>query len=283
MSPITPSNTCHPAPDTEGEFEVHDSDLPSLEFQQASYERLRPRAWSIETANVLQMRSDLRLACANAREAHAAFAPYLEKARAICGTEIDFELVENLGPISGGLLFTQRLIDLVEPDPKTLVPRLGRGRKVRFIMLNQAWAAAAAGLIPEGPVERIAKGRGPIDVAEDLVALVALFKEHRQVLRNRSVVDDAMLAEAERLGNELQNELKPKGLPDRKPRTPDEKQKAREERDRFWTLLVLAHRETKRLADFLGVGHLIPSLQSRKPLRKKAAAAETAPTSAAEG
>lgn len=280
--PVSSSNTCHPEPGIEGEFEIPDSDLPSLEFQQAAYERLLPRARRIDASELLSLRADVRLACANARHGHAAFAPHLDKARAIRGVDVDFELVENVGSLAGALLFAQWRLDRAEANPKTLVPRLARGRRLRYAMLRQAQAAAAVGLIPEGPVEVIEKGTGLIDTAEDLVALVDLFKEHRRVLHHRSVIDDALLQEAERLGNELQHELKPKGLPERKPLTADEKQKAREDRDRFWTLLVKAHKELKRVADFLGVGDLIPSLQSRKPLKKKAAAANPEPPATTE-
>lgn len=269
--PVTSTNICASGPQTDADAEIPDADLPPLETQRKAHERLFRWARRLAPSEVMPLRADLRLACANAREGHAAFAPYMAKAREVGG--VDLELVENLGSLSAALLFAQRQLDLAEPSPKTLVPRLSRGRRLRYTMLHQARAAASVGLIPEGPVERIAKGTGPIDVAEDLVALSALFRQHRDALCNRTVVDDAMLEEAERLGNELQNELKPKGLPDRKPATADEKQTARDDRDRFWTLLVLAHRETKRVADFLGVGNTIPSLQSRKPLRKKSAEA----------
>jgi len=279
---VTSLGTCRPNSGTEGEFETPDSELPPFEFQQSAHERLLPMARRLDPADVLSMRSDLRLACANARHGHAAFAPYLDKARAIRGVEVDFDLVENVGSLAGALLFAQWRLDRAEPNPKTLAPRLAQGRKLRHAMLRQAQAAAAVGLIPEGPVETIEKGNGPIDIAEDLVALVDLFKEHQRVLHHRSVVDGALLQEAERLGNELQNELKPRGLPDRKPLTSDEKQKARDDRDRFWTLLVKAHKELKRVADFLGVGDLIPSLQSRKPLKKKPAAANPEPPAATE-
>lgn len=101
------------------------------------------------------------------------------------------------------------------------------------------------------------------------MALAALFDQHKAVLCHRSVVDEAMLEEAARLGSELQTELKPAALPTRKPTEKDDRAEAIELRNRFFTLLVLAHKETKRVADFLGIGDRIPSLQSRKALKKK--------------
>lgn len=263
-----PLTTPPPCATEEPALEIPDEALPALETQQEAYDRLLSRAQGLDASEIVPFRADLRLAAANAREGHDAFAPHLAQAREIPG--VDLELIENLGALAAASLFAQRTIDLAEPAEKTLVTRLSQGRKLRFTMLHQARAAVGAGLLPEGPVEQIAKGSGPIDAAEDLVALVALFKAHDDTLRDRIVLTSAMLDEAERLGTELQNELKPAGLPLRKVESADDRQRAIDYRNRFWTLLVQAHKETKRVADFLGIGDRVPSLQSRRPLKPKA-------------
>jgi len=259
-------NHCGPDLGDDVSFDVPDEALFSAETQQAAFERLRGWADRLDASTITYPRVDLRLGCANARIAHEAFVPFHARARDLA--EVDIRLIEELGSIAAALLFAQRRVDLVAPKA-ALAPRLSRARTLRFILLHQAWAAAGAGLLPEKTVERIAKGSGAIDAAEDLVALAALFDQHKAVLCNRSVVDEAMLQEAARLGSELQTELKPAALPVRKPTEKDERAEAIELRNRFFTLLVLAHKETKRVADFLGIGDRIPSLQSRKALKKK--------------
>lgn len=256
-----------PCPPKEPEVEVPDEALPALETQEASFERTIDMARALPAESVQPLRVDVRLACANARAAYTIFVPYLPKARELAGADV--AALDRLADLPGALLFAYRLVDLVDPPKRNLAPRLARARHLRFMLLHQAHAAVAAGLLPEKPVERIAAGRGVIDTAEDLVALAVLYKHHEKALHGRIVATPEEILEASQLGSALQEELQPAGAPAVRP-SADELARVRDERNRMATLLIQSHRELQRVANYLGVE--IPSLQSRKPLRKKAEA-----------
>lgn len=257
---------CH---SEEPELEVPDEALPSPDTQEASYHRVLEIARAVPAPEVKPLRIDPRLACANARAAYREFAPHLAKARELPGADID--AIERLADLPGALLFAYRLVDLVNPPESDLTPRMARARKLRFMLLHQAHAAVAAGLLPEKPVARIAAGTGPIDTAEDLVALVTLYKQHESSLEGRIVATSEDLLEANRLGSQLQEDLQPARAPQKK-MSADELSRAKDDRNRLATLLVSSHRELDRVARYLGIA--VPSLQSRQPLRKKVVKAE---------
>lgn len=258
-------DACPPA---EPELEVPDDALPPADTQEASFFRVIGVARALSASDIKPLRIDARLACANARNGHREFLPHMLRARELPGADVD--AIERLADLPGALLYAHRLVDLIDPPQKTLTPRLVRARKLRFMLLHQAHAAVAAGLLPEKPVERIAAGMGPIDTAEDLVALAALYKQHESALAGRIVATSEELLEASQLGAQLQEELNPSRAP-RQKATPDELARAKDDRNRLSTLLAESHRELMRVASYLGVK--LPSLQSRQPLRKKVTAA----------
>lgn len=260
--PDSPTDDCHAQ---EPALEVPDEALPSLEIQEASYDRVIETARALPESEVKPLRIDSRLACANARAAYTAFLPYLPKARELAGADV--EAIERLADLPGAVLFAYRLVDLVDPPKKDLTARMARARTLRFILLHQAHAAVAKGLLPEKPVERIAAGKGAIDTAEDLVALVTLYQQHESVLEGRIVATAEDLVEANLLGSQLQEELQPSRAPQKKA-SPDELSRVKDDRNRLATLLTQSHRELVRVGSYLGLK--LPSLHSRQPLRKKA-------------
>lgn len=263
-----------PCPPTEPELEVPDEALPPVDTQEASFFRVIDVARAIPTSAVKPPRIDPRLGCANARTGHRTFLPHLPQARELPGADVD--AIERLADLPGALLYAYRLVDLVDPPQSDLTPRLARARHLRFMLLHQSHAAVAAGLLPEKPVERIAAGMGAIDTAEDLVALVALYRQHEAVLKGRIVATDADLVEASQLGAALQEELQPARAPQKPKTTPEDLARAKDDRNRVATLLTQSHRELLRVAGYLGVK--LPSLQSRQPLRRKPVKAEVTPS-----
>ena len=162
-----------------------------------------------------------------------------------------------------------RSISLLDPPKRDVAERLSRARRLRYVMLHQAQAAAGLGLIPEGPVERIRRGRGFIDAVEDLVALATLFEQHRAVLGGNSVVSDQLIVEAEQLGLSLLEELRPKAAKPSPAKKAEELARATDDRNRIATLLVNAHAELQRVAAYLGLE--APALQARRRVKKKPA------------
>lgn len=133
------------------------------------------------------------------------------------------------------------------------------------------------GLVPEQSVERIRAGRGAIDEVEDLVALVALYRRYDAVLGGKTLATPELLDEAERLAAGLQAELRPVSAKPKAKTIDEEIAQANDMRNRIWTLLYKAYSELQRVATFYGnqVGK-VPSLSSRKALKKKANAEPSA-------
>lgn len=266
---MSPADRSLPCPEDEPELEIAEDALPPLEGQDASFERVIVIARALPAWQIRPIRIDARLACANARAAYHEMLPHMAKARELPGADI--EKVELLADLPGAVLYAYRLVELVDPPKRNVTARLARARKLRYMLLHQARAAVAAGLLPEAPVERIAKGKGPIDTAEDLVALATLYRQNEAALEGRIVATSMDLQEASVLGAELQEDLHPARAPKPKP-SPDDLAKAKSDQLRLVNLLALAHQELLRVANYLGIA--VPALQSRAPLRRRKAAEE---------
>lgn len=248
--------------------EIPDILLPSPETQHQAYEQALARARALPSETLKRMTVESRLAYVNALDGHARIAPHFDKAKALPGADI--EAMSEIPVYAAGLLYAERTIAIIVPAKRDFAQRMARGRKLRQLFLHQAQAAAILGLIPEEAVDRIYAGRGAIDTVEDVVALVALFRRHDDVLAGRTLVTPDLLDEGERLAAGLQAELRPITAKP-KPKTLDEElAEAMDIRNRMWTLLHTSYAELQRVAAFLGITG-VPSLQSRKALKKKTA------------
>lgn len=242
--------------------------LPAAETQMAAYDRLLGFIRMLVASLVMRIRFDVRLAAANAREGFAKMLPHMDVIRAT--PDVDVASIERIPDLAAGLLYADSRVTILEPPPSDLPRRLRRMRQLRKAFLRQMQAAAALELIPEGPVERVLQGSGPIDNAADLVRLTALFREHAHVLKGCTLFTPALLEEAERVGTDLQNELRSGKLPAKAKEVDPALVLARDDRARFGTLLAQSYAELQRVARFRKLDS-IPSLQARKPLRKKTA------------
>ncbi len=127
-------------------------------------------------------------------------------------------------------------------------------------------------LVPQGDLDHIVKGSGAIDTARDLLALAKVFRRDAAKLAGKHPVDEATLAEAERLGSELVQALRPgagKRFVKANPIVSDRMV------ERLFTLLTQAYGEVERAAGALwgrGAGTRIPSLRTRARKRSRAGA-----------
>lgn len=247
--------------------EIPDEALPPLETQERAYQQALERAKALSQEALRRMTVESRLAFVNALDAHAIITAHLEKARKL--PDADIRAIELLPVFAAALLFAERLLSIVVPKKNDHAKRMMRVRQLRQVFLLQAQAAAVLGLVPEEAVERIRAGRGAIDYVEDVVALVALYRQNEAKLAGRTLATPDLLEEGERLAAGLQAELRPVAARPKAKSIDEELAEAVDMRNRMWTLLHGAHAELQRVATYLGISG-VPSLQSRKGLKKKA-------------
>lgn len=242
-------------------------ELPTAERLADAYDRVLVLARAIPKGEVKTYGIDSRLGFWNAREGYKIISPHLDEIRKL--PRVDAISIERIPDVAMALLHSVRTINLLDPPKSDLAERLARARRLRYVMLHQAQAAAGLGLLPEGPVERIQKGKGAIDAVEDLLVLATLYEQHRAALQNKSVITDELLVEAERLGLSLQEELRPSAAKPQRKEKEESLAQAIDDRNRLHTLLAADHAELVRVAGFWGLK--VPALQARRVIKKKSA------------
>lgn len=253
------------------EAEARD-ELPAEERLSEAYDRVLALARAVPVNEIKTFGVDTRLAFWNAREGFKIISPHFDEIRTL--PRVDADAIERIPDMAMALLHAVRTISLLDPPKSNLSERLARARRLRYVMLHQAQAAAGLGLLPEGPVERIYKGKGAIDAVEDLTALATLYEQHRASLVGKTVVTDELIIEAERLGLALQEELRPSAVKRPPQQKGEQLERAIDDRNRLYTLLATAHAELTRVAGFFELK--VPALQSRRVVKKKVAEATEA-------
>ena len=152
----------------------------------------------------------------------------------------DGSAVSRVSAINEELLSTS--LAVIEAEPKTdneLAEDIAKAWGLRKLLLNQAEGATLAGVIPQSDLDAIVRGRGLGDCAADLVALSKLLRKHAEALGKKTLITAEHLDAALALGQSLPRKIKTK----KAKLTPQELVRARELRNRLYTLLKQAHDE----------------------------------------
>ncbi len=155
------------------------------------------------------------------------------------------------------------------PEASQLSDLLPRAYGLRRKMMLSLRALSEAGLIPEREVKLIEKGKGKVDAAGDLPQAAALFRRHAATIRGKHPVSEEELKEADRVGAQLLELLRPGGARTGTPAS-QEVEASVDARDRLWTLLEERHDLMWRVGAWLfgnEVERKVPPLQSRKVTR----------------
>lgn len=257
------------------EVEVEIDDVPEVTGSEAAFARFMEVARAIPKKEVLAFRGNASLAFHNVERGVKAVMEQREMVMQLPGIDVKrlFELPElALAVVYAAAVAARAAGEVPTSEYRKL---LSRANTVRRILLLSLEGCAAAGVVPVEEVKPIRPGKGTLDLAGDVVALVALYRKHADVLKNKTPVTAALLHEASEVGTALLSFVKPKGTPVvKEPRTP---QQAEDERDRLWTLLVRGHAELLRVGGFLfgqETPQQVPALQSRlRVVRKPTASA----------
>lgn len=245
-------------------------DVPEVTGSEAAFERFIDRARALAKGEVMGFRGNASLAFHNVERGVQAVMERREIVEKLPG--IDVARLHELPELALAVVYAAALAARAagEVPTKEYQRLLSRGHAVRRPLLLSLEACAEVGLLPAGEVKPIRSGRGPLDLAGDLVTLAALFRKHSSVLKNKTPIMATHIEEATEIGTSLQMFLKPKGTPVVKtPRTPEQ---AEGDRNRLFTLLVRGHAELRRVAAFLFGDQMpnhVPALQSRLRIAPK--------------
>jgi hypothetical protein len=264
-------------------------DIAEIAGSEADYEKLLPLAQTIDLRDVVSRRADIALACHNARkgteevlEQQAMIAEHLPRVKVADLTAIP--------QIASALAFASlRLDHLTHPDTGVR-ELLAQARPLRRLLLGSARVLADARVLEPKAVKKIEVGAGPIDTADDLVALASLFSTHAAKVKGKSPVTHEQVKQAAAVGAKLRSLLKPKRASKSTAPT-DEMAKAAEVRDRFWALLAQRYDLVWRIGAYVfgkdEVAARVPSLQAfaaaRRSTRPGAVAEPGSPEEKAPG
>ena len=245
---------------------------------QAAYNLYLPEAQKLPADKLAEHRADPQLAYQNARRGAENVLVQLARIE----EELPFadvEAVRTLPRVAQGLLFAALQVNRDLGSPGTIEALVERAYPIRRRLLKAAEALVDANVIADDDVAPIRPGRGKVDVANDCVALAAVFRKHASGTAGKTAITAADIAEADEVGSKLQTLLKTKGTPaDTRP-TPA-LAAAIDARSRFWTLVEQRHEMTWRIGAWLwgrAVDEHVPPLQSRTVSRAAAAPAKPAP------
>lgn len=258
---------CDPT-DSDDDLDPHipADELPPEDVFTRAFVAMKRLADTVSEDRLRAMNVHAELAYVNAKTGFAIFEPHFPTVRAIPG--VDAEAIERVPLTALALLGASHRLNLLAPPESQLPAKLLEGRKTRKVLLHFAQAGAGLGLIPDPLVKRIVKGTGSLDAARDLIELALLLREYEPALAGQFSIDPKLLAKAADLGTWLRDALQPKNAPAKPKASAQEIRQATLDRARIWTLLLEGYTELQRVAAFLRVD--VPSLQSRKALKKKA-------------
>jgi hypothetical protein len=243
---------------------------------EAAYDHFVPATKSLAAASVKAFRADASLAYHNVL---AGVKALLEVRAALDGRirAIEWTTIERLPELALAVCFAASQVETTAVPVTGTAAKLAEARKLRNVLITAADALAAAGVIPLDAVAKIHAGRGLIDLANDCVALAALFRKYAAKIARQHAVTAAQITRSADVGSELVAVLKPKRA--RKGEKAEVLATALDVRNRLWTLLIDGHRELRRLGAFQWVEEVdehVPALQAyRAGARKKSGAGGT--------
>lgn len=227
----------------------------------AAYEHFLPLAQAIPQAEVQPLREKTAIVYQNVVKGVKAVLKEEAEVRKL-PLKLPLKLLSELPELALALRFAAAQVNTRSSgEVKSLRTQAA---KLRKLLLSAAETLVLSGDLQARDVEQIRRGSGPLDAAQDCVALAALFKAHADA-RKKTPVTAEHIEQAEDLGTRLVSLLRPGGA-----RQPSQGQARAAEsvaiRDRLWTLLWQRHRELRRIGMWLFLDEAndrVPALRSR--------------------
>lgn len=247
---------------------------PEDEIARRNCERFLARTEAFHAKEIIPFRADIKVAIHNVVRGVDAVLEHEDTIRSDL-PKVEPKRLREIGDLAKAVEFAARQVERQVPPPKETRQLIARSYELRNILLIAAESLASVGIFPKQIVAKIRAGSGDFDAAGDCVELAALFTKHAAAVRGKTVVNAALVKEAVEVGSKLMDVLKPARANAQK-KTPEQLQKARETRDRLWTLLVREHDLLRRVGAYLfgfkDLDKLVPTLQNAKRASAKKAA-----------
>ncbi len=186
--------------------------------------------------------------------------------------------LEGIGRLALGLKFAAMQADGIEPSESEINELMAESRELRGKLLPALKSLTAAGLVSPATYDRIARGRGARDTAEDCVSLAQVFREGGAALDGKHPITPEQVDRAALVGSWLLQHMKQAGTRAEKAPPPE----AVEIRNRMAALLSARYAKLQALAHYFvpdAWEEVVPPLMSRPAPRR--AKAEKAPEPAA--
>jgi len=268
---------CTPTMHIPEDIETAD-EVPEL-GQRVAYDTFLSSAMAIPDAEVVPTRFDVNLAFDNVQIGLRSLTSRRADLLAMPGMEPD--VLEKLRGFSLALLFASRKVEQTVDRKESAEVDLRELRFLRAVMLDGYRNAARKGLVPQEPLAAIVKGKptSSEDASADCIDLAALYRQHWDVLHDKTPVTMDEIARAEHLAQRVRDLLALEGGVFAK--RSDDVKKAADIRNRFGVLLVRTHDSVLGAAPYLfgkAWKDFVPTRQSRRALayRKRKAEAKKA-------
>ncbi len=272
---VAPTSAKKPAkPKNKGSASPPAGVLPGAVVSFDSHEAYRHFAELARGHEPASFKGDGSLVLTNAQAALDAISPHLGRAGEV---GVEQSAIEEIPSIARALQFAALQVIDREVSTREISEKLQALRPLRALVLKSAELLAdpLVKLAPRDRVVAIRAGSGPIDLAQDAVALRALFRDLGAAVVGKHPVTAEQLEQLGNGGEWLLSRLRRGNAPAKKSLGPSPEA---ETRDRIWSLLQSRHDQLWLVGSKVWgprhVGEHIPPLLSRQ------AAARTTPTPA---
>lgn len=245
------------------------------ELAQAAYDKYLPMAQALPADEIATYRLDLDLAIVNVNQSihviemhRAAILEHLPK--------LDIAVLDDLPSLALATKMSALLAENSVPDDVSPREIIAEGWALRKTLMPVVASLAATGLIPSAVYERIARGRGPRDMAEDCVALSNVFTTYAAEVAGKHAADASTIERAAKVGSWLLQNLRTRNAPRPARQTSAEG----DIRDRMETLLVTGYNQLRMIAYYFygdDFGEHVAPLMSRHVPRKTAQTPDSTP------
>ena len=176
--------------------------------------------------------------------------------------------LDGLGRLALGLKYAAMVAEGAEPSEGEVSKVIAEAWELRGKLLPAVASMAAAGLVPQATYERIARGRGVRDAAQDCVELAQVFRDGGAALDGKHPVTGEQIERAALVGSWLLKHLKVKGARPEKAAKGDDV----ELRNRMATLLVERYTRLQAVAHYFegdAWAEVVPPLMTRQATRRE--------------
>lgn len=238
----------------------------------AAYQEHLAAAQSVEVVVPYRIVPDLALANIKSAERYVAerrgdILEHLPK--------VDIAHFDGIGRLALGVKYAAMLAEGAGPSESEIHQVISEGWELRAKLLPALKALAAAGLVPQATYDRLARGRGVRDMAEDCVGAAQVFRDGAAALAGKHPISTEQVDRAAFVGSWLLANMKHSAARGERAPRPE----AVEIRNRMATLLVNRYEKLQAVAHYFegeGWPEKVPPLMTRLPAAKREAAPKDA-------